>query len=188
MAMDLKTRVLLARPLTGGSALKELYPHAAWFQSGVDMGLINGVTQSVAPDDVTKVWFDTTDTTQTPAGSTKRWNGASWVFGETLDGGFDDALVVYVPSPINSSIKFLYKCPYPFVYTAIHGICDSGSCVLQATRNGVGIGGGAFVVPAGVTTLVSSYQFVAGDTVGVNVSSVGSAVNLSITMAIKRFR
>lgn len=192
MTLNLKTRVILGRDITGGAGMKEFLPHAAWFQAGLDMGIIKGSVASSAPTDKSLYWFDTTDTAQTPGGSIKKWTGTVWARNDTLTGGavgggVVDAMPLFLASPTNTQYQFFYQCPYPFVLTDLSGITASGTCTIQVTRNGTAVGTACYVnsVP-GAHTAQADVQFVAGDTVGLVVTSNSAAVNLAATMVIAR--
>jgi hypothetical protein len=79
MAISTVGNVLLARPVGGGAALKEWYPHSTVLASLIRTGVVKGQLGGAMPGDTTLVWFDTSDTTHGPDGTAKTHNGTTFV-------------------------------------------------------------------------------------------------------------
>lgn len=191
MSLLPKTRVLLGRALSGGTGITEFYPHALWFQIGVEMGLIKGIAQINAPTDTTLIWFDPDDTTQTPGGTTKKWNGSAWVVADTLTQGTIGGTIVdaqggLLPSPANGTYVFLARCPYPFTLEGLAGVVTAGSLTMQVVKNGTPVGTTRAVTTVLNNSTQASIAFAANDSVGIVISSSTGASNLSFTLTIKR--
>ena len=79
MSLALSSHIMLLRPDIGGLVLKEWRVSSTFIAALANLGLIRVQIAGIEPTDTTKLWFDTTDTTQGPDGSLKTHDGTSYV-------------------------------------------------------------------------------------------------------------